>query len=143
MKLSEGRRANSVFSSEDGFTLIEVLISFFVISLTIVVFIGGNVKLQQNAEVAFERSQAVKDAHRVIEDMRDHANTGTFPDDLLAEYPDDGEVSGYSTLPDEVVTVDYADTGADPLDVTVTVSWTAANRMSLSSSLRTMITERK
>jgi prepilin-type N-terminal cleavage/methylation domain len=128
--------------SEKGFTLVEVMITMVVVLLLLVGFLGSATAIQAANLAAYERSIALQDANRVIETLRSAAAVGTFPENVTDLYADGGEVSGYEALTDEVVTVDYADPEADPLDVTVTVSYSENGNRDMSVTLRTYITQR-
>lgn len=74
--------------------------------------------------------------------MRNTASSGTFPANVVAAYPNNATVSGYTSLSSESVRVAYASTTADPLDVTVTVSYNENGRRAMTQTLRTYITKR-
>ncbi len=128
-----------------GFTFIELMIAMTVASLTILFFVVAQNKIQINAESAYERKVAVQDAHRLIEQIRLTAKTGTFPANVSTTAFPSGSVSGYTSMAStasETMSIAYASTTADPLDVTVTVSWTGYNRASSTQTVRTLITQR-
>ena len=127
---------------QEGFTLIEIMIAMSVSVIAILGFITAVTSIRQSSEGAYERTIAVQDANRVIEQMRDTSTSGTFPDNVTAVYPHNAAVSGFSNLTSEQVTVSYADAAADPLDVTVTVTWLEHGRRSMSKAIRTFITQR-
>lgn len=127
---------------EDGFTLIELMITVLVVVLALVGYVGANIAIQQTGEGTFERSVAMQDANQVIERIRNTAASGQFPDDVTASFPNGDTVDGFDTLTNEQVTVSYADPDADPLDVTVNVSWLGNGRRPVSAALRTYVTQR-
>lgn len=130
--------------SERGFTYIELMIALIVASLTILFCVMSQNILQVNAETAYESKVAVQDAHRLLEQMRLSAKTGTFPANVVAAYPA-GSISGYTSMPSsssETMTLVYTSSTADPLDVIVTVTWTGNNRRASTQTLRTMMTAR-
>ena len=126
----------------EGFTLIELMITMVVVVLVIVGFMGANFAIQRSSEAAYSRTVALQDANRVIEAMRNLAASGTFPTNVTGTYSDGGTVSGFSNLTSETVTVSYANSSANPLDATVTVSWSENGVRTVSTSLRTYITQR-
>ena len=128
--------------SQEGFTFIEVMISMSVIVLLAVGFLMSATSLQAANMAAFERSIALQDANQVIETMRNTASTGTFPANVIALYANNATVSGYTSLTSESVRVAYASTTANPLDVTVTVSYNENGRRAVTQVLRTYITQR-
>lgn len=125
---------------EKGFTLIEVMITAVVVAVVVLGFLGSATALQSANRAAFERTIALQDANQVIEAMRNTAATGTFPSNVTSVYS--GTVSGYSNLPSESVSVSYASPTANPLDVTVTVSYNENSVRPTSASIRTYMTQR-
>ena len=135
--------------SQKGFSLIEVLFASAVILLLVVGFLGSSTALQFANQAAYERSIALQDANQVIERMRNTAVSGTFPGNVTAVYPNNGAVSGFTSLTSEAVSVTYTDRNGDgnaltdnPLDVTVTVTYLENGRRNTSMSLRSLITQR-
>ena len=134
---------------EQGFTLIELMITVVVMVIAIGAVLQANTGMARTSEGMFQRSVAMQDANQVIERMRNTAISGTFPANVTAVYPNNGSVSGFSALTSEAVTVSYADRNGDgnaltenPLDVTVTVSYLDNTQRNTSMSLRSLITQR-
>ena len=128
--------------NQEGFTFIELLISMVVVVLLVMGFLGSATAMQAANFAAFERSIALQHANQVIETMRNTAASGTFPGNVTAVYPNNGSVSGFTTLTSEQVTVAYASAAANPLDVTVTVSYSENGRRAVTQTLRTYMTQR-
>jgi prepilin-type N-terminal cleavage/methylation domain-containing protein len=128
--------------SQFGFTIIELMIALLVLTVMIAAFVGANGAAQRTAEEMNQRTVAIQDANRVIEQMRDSSKTGTFPANVVAAYPQDGDAAGISSLLDEVITVTYADTTANPLVATVTVTWTTYTGRQYTEAVETYITQR-
>ena len=127
-----------------GFTFIELMIAMVVAALTILFFVTTQTTLQVNAETAYEKKVAAQDGHRLLEQIRLTAKSGTFPSNVTTAFPA-GSTSGYTSMSaaaSETMTVAYASSTADPLVVTVTVNWTGYNRRTSTQTLRTMITQR-
>ncbi len=124
-----------------GFTLIELMFAIVIVAIGLLGYIQANLAISRNTEECYQRATAFYDAQRVLENMRSVAQTGTFPSNIIAVYPDAQTVSGYSSLPQESVTVNYESASANPLDVTITVSWNSNNRP-LTKSIRTLLTQR-
>lgn len=127
---------------EKGFTLIELMVTVAITLLALVGYVGANLVLQQTTSDTFERTVALQDANRVIEQMRNNASSGNFPGSVTAAYPNNGTVAGFNSLTNELVTVSYTDATADPLTVTVNVRWLQGGRRTVNASLRTLITQR-
>lgn len=126
-----------------GFTLIELLITVVVVILALVGYVQANSAIGQSGNVAFERSVALQDANRVAEQMRLASRTGNFPANVVASFPQNGAVGGFNNLTNQQVTVNYADTTADPLDATILVSWQENGRRLETTALRIMLTQRE
>jgi len=51
-------------------------------------------------------------------------------------------LAGFNDLPNETVTVSYANQGADPLNVTITVTWLSYSRHNNQEVVQALITQR-
>ncbi len=125
-----------------GFTIVEVIIALFVAALVISGYVGANLIIQKNSQEAFERTVAVQDAYRVIEQMRTASQTGSFPTNVTTAFPQNGLVTGFTSLPEEQVLVHYDNPTDDLLYVLITVSWESNTEKTLTASLRTLIGQR-
>ena len=125
-----------------GFTIIELMIALFIISLAIGGYVGANVLAQRNSEEMHERTIALQDANRTIEQIRNASKTNTFPQNVVTAFPQNGLVAGFANLTNEQVQVSYANPAVDPLDVLVTVTWLSYARRQVSETVRTYITQR-
>lgn len=125
-----------------GFTLIELMIALVVLTVVIVGYIGTNILAQRNTEEMHERTLAIQDANRVIEQMRNISRTGTFPGNVVTAYPNNGTPAGFQNLDQEAITVSYVSPTANPLDVTITVAWRSYTQHQVSETIRTYITQR-
>ena len=125
-----------------GFTIIELMISLFVVTLVLGGYIGANIMAQRNSEEMHERTLAIQDANRAIEQMRNVSRAGTFPDNVVTAYPNNSTPTGFTSLPQENITITYASTTANPLDITITVAWFSYARRQVSETIRTYITQR-
>ena len=128
--------------SEKGLTLIEMMITILVMAGVLISILTANSAISQTSEGVYQRLFAVQDANQVIERMRNTAVTGAFPGNVTAVYPNNGTVAGFSTLTNETVTVVYANAASNPLDVTVTVSYSENGRRTTNTALRSLITQR-
>lgn len=129
-------------SKEGGFTLIELMIALLVLTLVIVGYVGANITAQRNSEEMHERTLAIQDANSAIEQMRDASKTGTFPGNVVTLYPQNSQITGFNNLTNEQVTVNYANSTANPLDVTVTVAWLSYTQRQNTEAVQTYITQR-
>ncbi|MFH0984984.1 MAG: hypothetical protein V1882_05550 [Candidatus Omnitrophota bacterium] len=136
------RKRNGLLNERTGFTFAELMIALVVTTLVVGGYVGANLKAQQNSEAMHERTLAIQDANQVIEQMRNTSRTGTFPNNVVAAYPNDGTLTGFSGLTDEEVTISYASATANPLDTTITVTWTSYAGRSETETVRTYITQR-
>lgn len=155
--------------NEDGFTLIEVTITIAIVILALSGVLFANTAIQQAHGAAYERSVAIQEAHEVIEQMRNTANTGgaNFPATVVNAFPANTARPGLTRLtaqcgananpaaacnwpfnftPDntsqEQVVVTYVNPAANPLDITVTVVYRENGTRAVSESLRSQITRR-
>lgn len=131
-----------LLKSQNGFTLIEVMITMVVMAAALLAILTANAMVSQTSEGAYQRLVAIQDANQVIERMRNTAATGTFPGNVTAVYPNGGTVAGFTSLTNETVTVAYASTVTNPLDVTVTVSYLENGRRAANTAMRSIITQR-
>ena len=138
----EGKLYMNLVEKEEGFTLVEALITILVVGLALLASLVATTAIQRTSESAHERAVAIQDANRAIEQMRNTAKNGSFPSVVTAAYPENTAVAGFTNLTSEGVNVTYVSATADPLDATVTVTWTDNTNRSATASLRTLITQR-
>ncbi len=122
-----------------GFTLIELIISLSIIVPVLLGVIGLNVYVFRMNETSRRAVVAVQDAHTVIERIRNASETSLAQ--VTTTYPSGQAVGGFSNLPSEQVTVAYPNASADPLAITVTVSW-QDRQGTMTRSLTTQVTQR-
>lgn len=125
-----------------GFTIIEIMIALFVVTLAIGGYVGANVMTQRNAEEMHERTTALQNANRALEQMRSATKVTGFPQNVTGGFPQNGLIAGFTDLTNEQVRVSYVDPNADPLDARVTVTWLSYARRQESETVRTYITQR-
>ena len=126
-----------------GFTLIEILFTMAIGAFALLCYLGATLTITQHSEAAYEKSVAMQDALRVVEQMRNTSLTGTFPANVTTAYPNNTAVAGFTNLKNQAVNVSYVNTTADPLDVTVSVTWMERGVRSANAALRTLITKRE
>lgn len=129
-----------------GFTLIGVLIAVVLLGLGILGALGANLSIQQWSEGTWERSLAVQDAGRVIEEMRNTANQSLLnqfqPEVINRANTVAATIRSLPAVAGEQINVTFANPAGDPLDATVTVNWLERGTRSKSAALRTFITKR-
>ncbi len=136
------RKVKKIFAGAEGFTFVELMVTAAVVSIVLLGFVSGNMAIQRTSDGAFERAVAVQDANRVVERIRDAAKTGQFPGNVTGTFPNNATVGGFNALDSEQVRVNYADSSANPLDVTVTVTWMQNGTRQAAEALRTFVTQR-
>jgi prepilin-type N-terminal cleavage/methylation domain-containing protein len=123
-----------------GFTMIEVMVAMTVFVIAIVALMGVYLGIAALSESSRNLTQAMADARVVLEGLRDTSGGG-----LAAVTGTDwtawAENNGLTSLRDEAVTVTYADPAADPLSVTIQVTWEERQR-ARAATLNTLVTRR-
>ena len=131
-------------NNEKGFTLVEIMITTVVVSIVLLGFVSSSSGIQRQGEAAYQRAMALQDANQVIEQMRNLAATGTFPANVTGTF--NGAVAAsYAHMPSssaETISVSYANASANPLDATVTVSYSENGTRATTAAIRTYITQR-
>jgi Tfp pilus assembly protein PilV len=124
-----------------GISLIEVLIASAIFILALVPFFMTLVVSMEQIALSREVTIANDDAKDVLERLK----TIPFPD-ITTQYPNNSHpgasVVGGFMLPDEDITISYpAGTGAVPLAIEVTVTWTTRKGTPRSDTYRTARTQ--
>ena len=129
-----------------GFSLMEVMFAMMVFAIATVSLMGFFASTARLNEQSRNLTQAMNDAKILMEGIRDTAQTsgltgaagvtGLFP--AGENLGPDNDLTG---LRDEEVTVTYADETADPLAVTVQVTWDEWGRQR-AATLDTWVTRR-
>ncbi|MBI3312494.1 MAG: prepilin-type N-terminal cleavage/methylation domain-containing protein [Candidatus Omnitrophica bacterium] len=110
-----------------GFTLIEVVVSTFVLAVGILSLLGTFLSGLILVESSRNRSVAAADARAVFEEMR--RLSGTSLAQVTAQnWSTWGRNAGLTALPNEQITVAFRNPAADPVEATVTVRWQERNR---------------
>ncbi len=111
-----------------GFTLFELLIAAVILFLALILALEASSNLNQSNELAHQSVTALQDAHRAVEAMRNASTQGNFPANVTTQFPAGQAIAGFTTLTNEQVVPTYADPNADPLTVTVTVTWDSVTK---------------
>ncbi|MBU4589878.1 MAG: prepilin-type N-terminal cleavage/methylation domain-containing protein [Candidatus Omnitrophica bacterium] len=127
-----------------GFTLLELMIGAAVLILALVGLIAAYIGCFALNEKARNLTVATNDAQCVMEEIRDRNTAFNITQEdwsaWAATDPPDG--GGCSTLDNETITVTYpSGTGARPLEIIITVSWTEKGRQR-NTQISTLLTER-
>lgn len=132
--------------SKKGFTLLEFLIASVILFVALGLAIGAGSSLYNANELAYQVVTATEDAHRAIEQMRQQSTVGSFPANVVNQFPAGQPIPGFVSLNGETVIPTYVNTTADPLNVTVTVTWNSVtqngNSRVVTRQLTTLITQR-
>ncbi len=119
-----------VFKREKGFTLVELLIAVFILSVAI----GGVLLLyttsMMSSQLAWDISVATSHAEYVLEEAQTHDSI-----DEITRFNWKGwtDVQGLNTLPSETIDIAFSDLSRDEvtsplLDMQVTVNWVRKSR---------------
>ncbi|MBU4304865.1 MAG: prepilin-type N-terminal cleavage/methylation domain-containing protein [Candidatus Omnitrophica bacterium] len=132
-------RGKALKREQKGFTFVEVMI----VCLILTGVIGGFFGVYNAGFVLNEQLKssviAICDGRSILENMR---NIDPFDvTNLVASYPNGGFVGGYNNLPQETVQVNYENIAADPIKVTVTVTWRGAGERVHTERLVTFLTK--
>ncbi len=123
-----------------GLTLVEVVVAMGILAFAITAMLQVSVSHLLNGSINRHRTEAVLDAQLVLDDIRALRDTGvSVPVGLVEAFPAGALALDAATLPEEQVTIAYADPGAAPLEVTVTVEWVEMNGRPMNEMLTTMI----
>ena len=138
----EIKHQKSHLKTPRGFTIVEVMIALFIASVTFGGYVAGNILTQRITEEMNERTLAIQDANRAIEQIRNVSRTGTFPQNVIAAYPNGGTIIGSNNLANEDIRISYENTSANPLKVTITVTWQSYTQRLSSTAITTYVTQR-
>ncbi len=123
-----------------GFTLVEIMVVLLLLGGIIAGFLSVNGVSLTLLEQLSNSVVAVNDARSVLENMR---NIDPFDvANLTSMYPDGGTVAGFSNLNQETIRVDYLSAAADPIQVTVTVTWQGRGNRTFTEQITTLLTAR-
>ncbi|HRI87864.1 MAG TPA: type II secretion system protein [Candidatus Hydrogenedentes bacterium] len=127
---------------EEGFTLVELVIAMAMFTVVLGATAQSLISYYAALDLQNQRHTALRNCTAVISQMREVRDTSTddFPDAILDEWPNAGVVAGVGALPQEQVTVTYADPNANPLRVTVQSSWVDLRGRPVAIQVSTMLT---
>ncbi len=120
-----------------GFTLVELLITIFVLAIGITSAILFYTNAMRATEYARDITEATTQAQYIFEEMRTRPSLSNI---TATNWDTWSQSAGIKSLPSETINVVYANMLADPLDITTTVNWQKYSRQN-SVSLRTELTK--
>lgn len=121
-----------------GFTLPEVMVALMVFAIAVLSLMGVYLTVSQLAESSRNLAQAMADARVVLEGIRE-TSTGGLAGVTGTNWTSWAVTKNLNVLNNESVTV--TSSGADPLVVTVQVSWQERGRARL-ATVDTLVTRR-
>lgn len=110
-----------------GFTLIEVVISTLVLAVGVVALLSAFLSGLLLVESGRNMATAAADARTVFEEMRQTSAGGLAPV-AARNWGTWSRGAGLTGLTNEAIAVQFQNPAADPLETTVTVTWTERNR---------------
>ncbi len=125
---------------KNGFTLLELLLSCFILvlaSVSILLMFITSIFLLEDSRHA---TVALNDAQTVLEEIRRVANA-SLSNVVSTDWQDWAEGKGLNTLNEENIQVTYANPSSDPLEINVTVNWKEKTR-ARALKLKQLITQR-
>src|SRR5690242_9923053 len=123
----------SLLLQKKGFTLVELLIAVFILSVSIAGVLLLFTQSILSTEYAWDKTTATNHAEGILEEMQLRE---TLSEVVNTDWIGWAEKQGFNILPQESVEIHFEDPAADPLDIQVTVKWIRKLRKS-QVSLRT------
>lgn len=105
---------------KNGFTLIEVLLAVFILSVGISAVLMLYTSSMLSAANAWDMTVATSNAEHMLEEMQARSSLADIVHTDWARWAED---HGLNTLPQEAFSIDFADPTSDPLNIQITVSW--------------------
>ena len=117
-----------------GFTLLEVVIAMALLSVGALSIYQAIISYQDLSRLAHERNIAYFDLETAIEDVQ-----STPFNNIVTRFPNNQRIPKFEALhlPRERIAVRYTNPAADPLYITVTVTWRDIKARLVSESLMT------
>lgn len=125
--------------SRKGFTYLELVIAMVILVPVILGLIQATAYSNKMSSLARSVTVAIADASSVMENIRNTARNGLGS--VTAAYPNGNPVAGYANLTNEQIVVTYPNPIADPLDITITVTWEQEERF-MTRVLRSKVTQK-
>jgi type II secretory pathway pseudopilin PulG len=130
--------------AKQGVTLLELTIAMAVFMVILGATAQALVSYYVVLDTQNQRHTAVRNCAGIISNMRDarDANPDSFPDAIVALWPDSSEVTGAGSLPQEVLTVEYVNPNGNPLEITLRSQWVDLRGRPVVLNVSTMLTDR-
>ncbi len=109
----------------DGFTMVELLIAVFLLSVGIVASLLFFTNAMNASEFAREMTVATTHGEYILEEMKTRP---TLANITATNWTSWASAQSLNSLNAESVSVTYTNASADPLDTTVAVSWVRRGR---------------
>ncbi len=106
---------------QSGFTLVELLLSVFLITIGVLSILLFYTTSMKAAEYASDLTTATSHAEYIFEEMK---TVATLAGITTTDWPDWCQNQNLLTLPSENIDVTIVDGAADPLVIHATISWT-------------------
>lgn len=137
--MEDGTRNYMRNKSREGFTYLELIIAIVILVPVILGLIQATAYSNKMSELARSVTTAIADASSVMENIRNTARSGLGS--VTGAYPSGSAVAGYSNLTSEQIVVTYPSATADPLDITITVTWEQGGR-SMTRIVKSKVTQK-
>jgi len=130
--------------TKQGLTLLELTIAMAVFMVILGATAQSLVSYYVALDTQNQRHTAVRNCAGIISNMRDarDANPDSFPDAIVALWPDGSEVAGAGSLPQEVLTVEYVNPNSNPLEITLRSQWVDLRGRPVVLNVSTILTDR-
>jgi len=124
-----------------GVTFIEILTCVFIVTIGIMSSLLYMTTAQAATELAKDKTTAVSHAELLLEDMKSRSTLASITStNWTTFWSSFVTTNSLTALPSETVTVTYVNAAADPLAITVAISWTKKSK-NYSVSLATEMTK--
>ena len=134
----QGRRDNA------GLTLLELTIAVAIFVIILGTAAQALISFHFAQDMQQQRGAAAHNMRSVLSSMRNarDANPDSFPEAITTQWPDGVTLANEGTELGEAIMVAYTDATANPLEVTITSSWSDMRGRAMSLSLSTVLTNR-
>jgi len=120
-----------------GFTLVELLLAVFILSVGIVGVLLLFTQSILSTEYAWDKTVAVSHAENILEEMQ---LKNTLNEITNVDWASWAVNQGFNTLPSESFNITFTDPATDPLEIQVAVNWIRKQRNS-QIALKTQMTK--